>query len=63
MSKKFFVATFGCRTNQTDSAALREDLLGQRADETYSFQEADIIVVNTCTVTHRADQQVRQLIR
>ncbi len=63
MSKKFFVATFGCRTNQADSAALLEDLLGQRADETYSFQEADIIVVNTCTVTHRADQQVRQLIR
>ena len=63
MSKKFFVATFGCRTNQADSAAIREDLLGQRAEETYDFREADVIVVNTCTVTHRSDQQVRQMVR
>lgn len=63
MSRKFFVATFGCRTNQADSAAIREDFLDAELEETFSFQEADVIVVNSCTVTHRSDQQVRQLVR
>ncbi len=60
---KFHIATFGCRTNQADSAAIREDFLGARFSETDDWREADVIVVNSCTVTHRSDQQVRQLVR
>jgi threonylcarbamoyladenosine tRNA methylthiotransferase MtaB len=63
MTRRFFVETFGCRTNQADSAAIREDLSGQGWVETNDFQEAEIVVVNSCTVTHRTDQQVRQLSR
>ncbi len=61
--KKFHIATFGCRTNQADSAALRDDFLSQGYLETPDWREARIIVVNSCTVTHRSDQQVRQLAR
>ncbi len=57
------MATFGCRTNQADSAALRQDFLDADYRETVCWQEADVIVVNSCTVTHRSDQQVRQLVR
>jgi threonylcarbamoyladenosine tRNA methylthiotransferase MtaB len=60
---KFFVTTFGCRTNQADSAAIRSAFLGQKMRETRNRQEADLIVINSCTVTHRTDQQVRQLTR
>lgn len=63
MSKKFFVATFGCRTNQADSAALRQDFLSHGFEETDRCPEAEVVVINSCTVTHRSDQQVRQLTR
>jgi threonylcarbamoyladenosine tRNA methylthiotransferase MtaB len=63
MSRKFYIATFGCRTNQADSAAIREDFLRGDFEEAGRHEEADVIVVNSCTVTHRTDQQVRQLAR
>ncbi|HUV12513.1 MAG TPA: tRNA (N(6)-L-threonylcarbamoyladenosine(37)-C(2))-methylthiotransferase MtaB, partial [Acidobacteriota bacterium] len=58
-----YIATFGCRTNQADSAAIRESFLHSSIEETTQPGDADIIVLNTCTVTHRSDQQVRQLAR
>lgn len=60
---RFFVLTFGCRSNQADSAAIREGLCLRSFAESESYRDADLIVVNTCTVTHRSDQQVRQKIR
>ncbi len=63
VAKKIYLATFGCRTNQADSAYIRESFLDNDFQETESAGEADVIVVNSCTVTHRSDQQVRQLSR
>jgi threonylcarbamoyladenosine tRNA methylthiotransferase MtaB len=60
---KFFVYTFGCRCNQSDSAAIRQGLFGKAHQETADPCDAELLVVNTCTVTHRADQQVRQTLR
>jgi threonylcarbamoyladenosine tRNA methylthiotransferase MtaB len=63
MTKKLYLATLGCRTNQADSAALREEFAGEGFELTLRAAEADVIVVNSCTVTQRSDQQVRQLAR
>jgi threonylcarbamoyladenosine tRNA methylthiotransferase MtaB len=60
---KFSVCTFGCRCNQADSAAIREGLCRLSLTEGEKHLSSDLIVVNTCTVTHRTDQQVRQAIR
>jgi len=60
---KFFILTFGCRSNQADSAAIRESFLRHGMTECETPAEADLIIVNTCTVTHRSDQQARQAIR
>jgi threonylcarbamoyladenosine tRNA methylthiotransferase MtaB len=60
---KFSVWTFGCRCNQADSAAIREGLSRGSMSESESCRDANLIVVNTCTVTHRSDQQARQTIR
>jgi len=60
---KFSVCTFGCRCNQADSAAIREGLCRLSLSESRDPRDADLIVVNTCTVTHRSDQQARQAIR
>ena len=57
------VATLGCKVNQFESEALI-DALVQRAYTVVPFEEgADITLINTCTVTHRADFQSRQLVR
>jgi threonylcarbamoyladenosine tRNA methylthiotransferase MtaB len=60
---KFFLCTFGCRCNQADSAEMRARLCGSALREADDHRDADLIVVNSCTVTRRADQQVRQTVR
>src|ERR671912_2692776 len=59
---KFSIVTFGCRVNQSDSLRLEEDLRG-RGGEPSPSNEADIVIVNTCSVTASADQGARQTIR
>ena len=49
--------------NQADTAAVRGALLQQGFREASAPEDADLIIVNTCTVTHRADQGARQQIR
>jgi threonylcarbamoyladenosine tRNA methylthiotransferase MtaB len=59
---KYSVITFGCRVNQADSLAIEEQLASAGA-ESVSPAEADVVVVNTCSVTATADQGARQVIR
>ncbi len=59
---KYSVITFGCRVNQADSLGFEEDFLARGA-RSASPDEADIVVVNTCSVTASADQAARQTIR
>ena len=54
--------TFGCRVNQADSLAL-ESALSARGETASSIDLADIVIVNSCSVTAAADQGARQLIR
>jgi len=58
----FFIEQFGCRATQADAAALEHQLL-QRGYSLASRQLADIVVINTCTVTAAADAQARDAIR
>jgi threonylcarbamoyladenosine tRNA methylthiotransferase MtaB len=59
---KYSIVTFGCRVNQADSLAIESDLLARGATSA-SPAEADLVVVNTCSVTASADQGARQTIR
>lgn len=59
---KYSIVTFGCRVNQADSLRIEQDLLARGAAEAAS-SEADLVVVNTCSVTSAADQGARQTIR
>ena len=57
------IATLGCKVNQFESEALGSSF-EQKGYRLVPFGEsADITVVNTCTVTHRADFQSRQMVR
>ena len=62
MTVKYSIITFGCRVNQADSLRLDEDLRARGAVEAPSGA-ADLVIVNTCSVTASADQGARQTIR
>ena len=59
----FFIEQFGCRATQADGAALERQLLDRGCTSASTAAAADIVVINTCTVTASADAQARDAIR
>lgn len=59
---KYAVVTFGCRVNQADSLGFEDDLQRSGA-EPASLDAADVVIVNSCSVTCSADQGTRQTVR
>ena len=60
---RYFIQNFGCRATQADGAAL-ESLLAAKGLEAASERiAADLVILNTCTVTAAADDDVRQTVR
>lgn len=59
---RFAIVTFGCRVNQADSLAVEEGLRARGAQPAPP-DRADVIIVNSCSVTSTADQGARQAIR
>lgn len=61
--KRFKIAALGCRTNQYEAQAFRDQLLAMGFEEAKEGQEAELCIVNTCTVTRSADERSRHQIR
>ena len=59
---RYAIVTFGCRVNQADSLVIEDRLLAHGATQALP-EQADLLVVNTCSVTASADQGTRQTIR
>jgi len=57
------VLTLGCKVNQFDSAAMAESLRAAGYEVASGPSGADLVVLNTCTVTQKADQEALSLIR
>ncbi|HEY2019421.1 MAG TPA: tRNA (N(6)-L-threonylcarbamoyladenosine(37)-C(2))-methylthiotransferase MtaB [Bryobacteraceae bacterium] len=60
---KFFIQSFGCRASQSDGAALESLLAATGLESADERSRADLVVLNTCTVTSSADDDLRQTIR
>src|SRR5579883_485220 len=60
--RRFHVQNFGCRATQADGAAI-EAQLAARGLEQSGREQADVVVLNTCTVTSAADDDARSAIR
>jgi threonylcarbamoyladenosine tRNA methylthiotransferase MtaB len=58
----FHVQTFGCRASQADGAAIAEALIGEGLHPAANSAEAQLVVLNSCTVTSLADEDVRNTI-
>jgi threonylcarbamoyladenosine tRNA methylthiotransferase MtaB len=59
----FSIENFGCRATEADAASLRRELLGTGLTLATEHSSADIVVLNTCTVTAAADSQTREAVR
>ena len=55
--------TLGCKVNQYDSQAVTEDFAAKGYEIVGSYAEADIYIVNSCTVTAESDRKTRQAVR
>ncbi len=60
---KVYLDTLGCKLNQAETEALARKLAETGWRIVSSIEEADVYVLNTCTVTHVADRKARQLLR
>ncbi len=56
--KKFYIRTFGCQMNINDSQKMAGMLKSLGYELTDNWQEADVILVNTCSVREKPDQKV-----
>jgi threonylcarbamoyladenosine tRNA methylthiotransferase MtaB len=59
----FYIEQFGCRATQADGAALERQLRDRGCVAAPDSDAADVVVINTCTVTAAADSQAREAIR
>jgi len=62
-SKKFKITTLGCKVNQSESESIARQLADSDMISAGVDDQADIFIVNTCTVTGKAAMQSRQAVR
>ena len=60
---RVFYHTFGCKANQYDTERMRQEVEARGGETMVKRSDADIYLVNTCTVTNRADADARRFIR
>ena len=60
---RVYYHTFGCKANQYDTERMRQEAESRGALTVTDRAGADVVVVNTCTVTNQADADARRYIR
>ncbi len=60
---RFYIENFGCRATQADGASIERQFLDRGVHRTNQARDAEIVVLNTCTVTESADKDARASIR
>ena len=58
-SKKLFLESYGCQMNFSDSEIVASILNDQDYNTTLQVEEADLILLNTCSIREKAEQTVR----
>ena len=61
--KKFYIHTMGCKANQFESSIIAEDLEKNGIAQTKKVEDADFYILNSCTVTHKSDNEAMYLLR
>ena len=61
--KKFYIHTMGCKSNQFESSIISENLEKNGITKTKNIEDADYYILNSCTVTHKSDNEAMYLLR
>ena len=61
-NKQFFIKTFGCQMNERDSEIMAQSLSRFGYVEGMDIQEADLVILNTCSIRAKAEQKVMSLL-
>ncbi|MBO6087597.1 tRNA (N(6)-L-threonylcarbamoyladenosine(37)-C(2))-methylthiotransferase MtaB [bacterium] len=61
--KKFFIHSMGCKANQFEGSVIKENLEKNGMSEVKNIEDADIYILNSCTVTHKSDNEALYLLR
>ncbi len=61
-NKIFYIKTFGCQMNERDSEIMAQSLSGYGYIEGMKMDEADLVVLNTCSIRAKAEQKVLSLL-
>lgn len=61
--EKVFIYTFGCKVNYSESSRIADEFAKSGIQSTQNLTDADIVVINTCSVTQKADADARKAIR
>jgi tRNA-2-methylthio-N6-dimethylallyladenosine synthase len=59
-NKKFYIESYGCQMNFSDSEIVAAILNENGFGATRNFEEADLILINTCSIREKAEQTVRK---
>src|SRR5690606_27314824 len=59
-TKKLFIESYGCQMNFSDSEIVASILAGQGYNTTQNLEDADLVLVNTCSIRDKAEQTVRK---
>lgn len=60
---KFFIKTMGCKSNQLEGFLIEENLIKSGFEKALKINEADIFILNSCTVTHKSDNEAFSILR
>ena len=60
---KFYIKSLGCKTNQIEGQIIKESLINKGFIEVKNKLEAEVFIINSCTVTSHSDNQVLYLIK
>jgi tRNA-2-methylthio-N6-dimethylallyladenosine synthase len=58
--KKFYIESYGCQMNFSDSEIVASILNGEGFGATRNYEEADLVLLNTCSIREKAEQTVRK---
>ena len=59
---KAYIVTLGCKVNQYESQAMLEELCRAGFAPAQAEEDADVVIINSCTVTAASDQKMRKLL-
>src|SRR5436190_10315186 len=58
--RRFYIESYGCQMNFSDSEIVASILAAEGFGATRNFEEADLILLNTCSIREKAEQTVRK---